>query len=244
MPLTKLQDLLDRVSSYSPVEVAFELAIIAIVIWAVVRFVQGTRAAGALKGLLLIFIVATVIVRVFGGGDSFARVSYLYELFVALAAVALIVIFQPELHRALIRLGETPLLRANSTESVQVVDAIASSCSYLAKQRFGAIIVIEHQFGLRGLTEGGTTLNADLTERLMSTIFYPGSACTTWRWWCGARRSSRRACNSRSPTRARCRTRTWARGTGRRWGSRRSRTRLSSWSARRRARSGWRIVGV
>lgn len=176
MPLTKLQDLLDRIGSYSPVEVAFELALIGVVIWAVVRFVQGTRAAGALKGLLLIFIVATVIVRVFGGGDSFARVSYLYELFVALAAVALVVIFQPELRRALIRLGETPLLRANSTESAQVVDAIASSCTYLAKQRFGAIIVIERQFGLRGLTEGGTTLNADLTERLLSTIFYPGSA--------------------------------------------------------------------
>ncbi len=176
MPLTKLQDLLDRIGSYSPLEVGFELAIIAVVIWAVVRFVQGTRAAGALKGLLLIFIVATVIVRVFGGGDSFARVSYLYELFIALAAVALIVIFQPELRRALIRLGEAPMLRSNTNESTQVVDAICSSCVYLAKQRFGAIIVIERQFGLRGLTEGGTTLNAELSERLLSTIFYPGSA--------------------------------------------------------------------
>lgn len=169
-------DLLDRLGSYSPLAVALELAVIGVVIWAVVRFVQGTRAAGALKGLLLIFVVATIIVRVFGAAGSFARVSYLYELFIALAAVALVVIFQPELRRALIRLGETPLLRANSTEGAQVVDAIAASCVYLAKQRFGAIIVIERQFGLRGLIEGGTTLNAELSERLLSTIFYPGSA--------------------------------------------------------------------
>lgn len=176
MQFTRLQDLLDRLGSYSPLEVAFELVLIGLVIWAAVRFVQGTRAAGALKGLLLVFIVATLIVRVLGGGDSFQRVAYLYDRFVALAAVALVVIFQPELRRALIRLGEAPLLRSNASESAQVVDAIVASCTYLAKQRFGALIVIERQFGLRGLTEGGTTINADLTERLLSTIFYPGSA--------------------------------------------------------------------
>ncbi len=176
MPLTRLQDLFDRIGSYSPLEVVLELALIGIVIWAVVRFVQGTRAAGALKGLLLIFIAATLIVRVFGAGDAFARVSYLYELFIALAAVALIVIFQPELRRALIRLGEAPILRSGPSESSQIVDSISASCVYLSKQRFGALVVIERQFGLRGLTEGGTTLNAELSEQLLSTIFYPGSA--------------------------------------------------------------------
>ncbi len=174
--MTRLQNLLDRIGSYPTVEVGFELLLIGLVVWAVVRFVQGTRAAGALKGLLLIFIVATIVVRVVGGEDSFQRLGYLYDRFVALAAVALVVIFQPELRRALVRLGETPLLRGGSGEHAEVIDAVASSCQYLAKQRFGAIIVIERQFGLRGLLEGGTVLNADISERLLSTIFYPGSA--------------------------------------------------------------------
>lgn len=174
--MTRLQNLLDRIGSYPAVEVAFELLLIGLVVWAVVRFVQGTRAAGALKGLLLIFIIATIVVRVVGGEDSFQRLGYLYDRFVALAAVALVVIFQPELRRALIRLGETPLLRGGSGEHAEVIGAVAGSCQYLAKQRFGAIIVIERQFGLRGLLEGGTVLNADLSERLLSTIFYPGSA--------------------------------------------------------------------
>ncbi len=174
--MTRLENLFDRIGSYPIVEVGFELLLIGLVVWAVVRFVQGTRAAGALKGLLLIFIVATVVVRVVGGEDSFQRLGYLYDRFVALAAVALVVIFQPELRRALIRLGETPLLRGNSGEYADVIAAVASSCAYLAKQRFGAIIVIERQFGLRGLLEGGTVLNADISERLLSTIFYPGSA--------------------------------------------------------------------
>lgn len=174
--MTRLQNLLDRIGSYPAVEVAFELLLIGLVVWAVVRFVQGTRAAGALKGLLLIFIIATIVVRVVGGEDSFQRLGYLYDRFVALAAVALVVIFQPELRRALIRLGETPLLRGGSGEHAEVIGAVAGSCQYLAKQRFGAIIVIERQFGLRGLLEGGTVLNAELSERLLSTIFYPGSA--------------------------------------------------------------------
>ena len=174
--LDRIQGLLQRVRSYPPWEVVAELALIWVVVYVVLRFVQGTRAAGALKGLLIILGVATLLSRVLGGGESFQRLGYLYDRFLALVAIALVVIFQPELRRALIRLGETPLFRSTPKEAAIVADEVSIACEYLSKARFGALIVIERTVGLAGLVEGGTPLNALLSARLLQTIFFPGSA--------------------------------------------------------------------
>jgi diadenylate cyclase len=172
----RVSDLLDRISAYSPVEVAVELLLIGLVVYAVVRFVQGTRAAGALKGIFVIVVLATITARIVGGGEAFQRLAFLYDRFLAIVAIGLLVIFQPELRRALIRLGETPFFRANSTDIAVAVDAIVEACAYLSRARFGAILVIEREIGLRAAVEGGTVLSAELSSRLLQTLFFPGTA--------------------------------------------------------------------
>lgn len=174
--LERIQGLLDRLATYTPVEVVVELIVIFLVVLLIVRFVQGTRAAGALKGLLVVLVVVTIVSRVLGGSGTFQRLGLLYDRFLALVAVALIVIFQPELRRALVRLGETGFFRSTPKDIQHVVDEIADAAGYLSKAKFGAIIVMERQVGLAGLVEGGTVLNAELTARLLQTIFFPGSA--------------------------------------------------------------------
>jgi diadenylate cyclase len=176
LPVERFQSLLHRLSSYNPLEVAIELVLIGVVVYAIVRFVRGTRAAGALKAIFFILIIATLIARVAGGGETFRRLAFLYDRFLALVTIGLLVIFQPELRRALIRLGEAPFFRSTSGEIAVAVDAIADACSYLSKARFGAIIVIERQVELRAIVEGGTILGAELTARLLQTIFFPGTA--------------------------------------------------------------------
>jgi diadenylate cyclase len=158
------------------VEVAVEFLVIWIVVYAIVRFVQGTRAAGALKGLLVIVIVSAILSRVLGGSGAFQRLGLLYDRFLALIAIGLVVIFQPELRRALVRLGETPFLRGTPKDIQFIVRELSLACTYLAKAKFGAIIVLERQIGTAGLVEGGTVLNAELSARLLQTIFFPGSA--------------------------------------------------------------------
>jgi diadenylate cyclase len=176
MNLTRFQDLWARVGSYPAWEIALELGLIAVVVYAVLTFVQGTRAAGALKGLLILVIVITVLSRLMGGTELFQRLGFLYERFLTLVAVALIVIFQPELRRALVRIGETPFFRSTPKDLAYVVDEISEACGYLAKARFGGLIVIERTIGVSGLVEGGTRLNAELSAPLLQTIFFPGSA--------------------------------------------------------------------
>ncbi|MBU6413305.1 MAG: diadenylate cyclase CdaA [Planctomycetes bacterium] len=172
----RFQDLLDRLSGYSPLEVALEFALIWVVVYVALRFVQGTRAAGALKGLLFLLIVATILARLFGSAGTFQRVGYLYDRFLALVAIALIVIFQPELRRALVRLGETSLFRSTPKDISIMVTEVVEAATYLSRAKFGALIVIERSVALAGIVEGGTTLNAELSARLLQTLFFPGSA--------------------------------------------------------------------
>lgn len=174
--LERIQGLVSRLGAYAPWEVAIELLVIWVVVYAVARFVAGTRAAGALKGLLVLVVVATVLSRVMGGGGSFQRLGLLYDRFLALFAIALVVIFQPELRRALVRLGETPFFRASPKDIEKVIAEISTAASYLARAKFGAIIVIERQVATAGLVEGGTVLDSELSSRLLQTIFFPGSA--------------------------------------------------------------------
>lgn len=171
-----IQDLFQRVAAYPPAVVVTEFVVIWIVVYAIVRFVQGTRAAGALKGLLVLLVGMLVISRILGGTDTFQRLSLLYDRFLALVAVGLIVIFQPELRRALVRLGETPFFRGGRSDIDFVVDEIVEACAYLSKARFGALVAIERQVGLDDAVEGGTVLNAEVSSRLLQSIFFPGGA--------------------------------------------------------------------
>lgn len=176
MKFDRLHGLLDRLTSYPLWEVGVELLLIGLVVFVVTRFVKGTRAAGALKGMFVILLLATLVARVFGGGETFQRLAFLYDRFLAVVAIGLLIIFQPELRRALIRLGESGFFRSGSPQVTEAVDAIADAAAYLSKSRFGAIFVIQRQTNLDSIVEGGTVLDAALTSQLLKTIFFPGTA--------------------------------------------------------------------
>ena len=177
MILDRLQDLIDRVISYPLWEIGLELVLIWIVVFALVRFIQGTRAAGVLKGLLFVLVIGTLVVRLMSAGDSFQRLAFLFDRLAALFAIVMVVVFAPELRRAFSRLGEAQLMGSADTASLGgVVGDIAAAAVYLGRQRFGALIVLERRVGLRGLIQGGTTLDAQVSTGLLQTIFFPGSA--------------------------------------------------------------------
>jgi diadenylate cyclase len=172
----RLTRLGERLQAYPWWQVVLELAIIWVVVFAIIRFVQGTRAAGALKGTLVLLLVTTLLIRIVGAADSFQRVKFLYDHFLTLLAITLIVVFQPELRRGLIRLGETPLLRRSGSAAKGSIDAVVDASAYLSRAKFGGLIVIERETSLKGLVEGGTQINGHLTARLLQTIFFPGAA--------------------------------------------------------------------
>lgn len=176
MIFERLQRLAERIHDYSWWQIGIEVLLIWIVVFIVFRFIQGTRAAGALKGTLFIIVLATLVVRVLGQQEAFQRIKFLYDTFLTLLAITLIVVFQPELRRGLIRLGETQLLRRTQRGTGEVIDSIVDAATYLSKASFGALIVIEREHKLKSMIEGGTPIAGQVSARLLETIFYPGSA--------------------------------------------------------------------
>lgn len=171
-----VRQLLDRLRDYDLFEVAIELALIWVLVYFGYRFVKGTRAAGAFKGVLVLLIVSSLGFRILEQSGLLPRLSSLYNNLLGLAAFALLVIFQPELRRALIRLGENPFFRGAGAEVRPVVDAIVEASSFLSKSKFGAIIAIERSVGLREMADSGTPLNSEVSSKLLTTIFHPNTA--------------------------------------------------------------------
>lgn len=177
--LSRIQALLERVRSYDPREVVVELVLIWFVIFGITRFVKGTRAAGALRGvavLLFVLVFVTILLRVLGGDAAFQRINFLSDRFLAIVAIGLVVVFQPELRRALIRLGEGTFFRTTPGEIEDTVEAITDAAKEFSATRTGAIMVIERQVGLGGLGGEGTRIDGKVSASLLKTIFYPGSA--------------------------------------------------------------------
>jgi len=173
----RIEDLFRRLGSYPPLVVIVEFAVIFGAVYLVLRFVRDTRAAGALKGILIILLILSLGGWLLGGAETCQRLAFLIDRFLGILALALVVIFQPELRRAAMRVGESAFFfRSTPTDIVQMTDAIAEATKYLSKSRFGAIIVVERSVGLAGLTEGGTRIGAVASARLLQSIFFPGTA--------------------------------------------------------------------
>ncbi|MCZ6835898.1 MAG: diadenylate cyclase [Planctomycetota bacterium] len=164
------------INSYDPLEVLIELAVIWGCVYLIFRFLRGTRGAGVVKGLLVILVLCTILIRVVGQGlDSFRQLNFIYERFLGFLAILLIVVFQPELRQAMIRLGHALYFRGERRQVGHVVHAISKSVRFLCKSQFGAIIAIERGVKLGGLVEGGQELDALVSERLLENIFWPNS---------------------------------------------------------------------
>jgi diadenylate cyclase len=152
-----------------------EWFLIGFVVYWVIRFLRGTRGARLLKGIGVVLIVLYLIVKIVATSMHLDRINFLYSQFLNGAAFAVLIVFQPELRRAIMRLGETRLFRGFSSQVSEEIDQLVQSAIYLSKRKIGALIAIERSTGLGGIAETGTRINADLTAKLLNTIFYPNS---------------------------------------------------------------------
>jgi diadenylate cyclase len=168
-------DFVRAISSYPWWQVLIELLIIGSVVYWVISFLQGTRGARLLKGIVVLLITIYVVVRLLAGRFGLQRIEFLYGRFLLAAGFAIVVVFQPELRRALMRLGETRLFRGFSSQLNDDIDALVESATFLSRRKIGAVIAIERDVGLGGIAESGTRLNAELTAELLNTIFWPNS---------------------------------------------------------------------
>src|SRR5437762_2641447 len=162
-----LWNFFSAVQTYGLWRVAIEMILIGLVVYWVVGFLRGTRGARMLKGISFLLIALYLIVSLVGRKYGFERIEFLYGKFLYFASFAVVVVFQPELRRALMRLGETRLFRTWSTEVNEEIEALVEAATFLSRRKIGGLIAIEREVGLGGIAESGTPLNADVSAELL-----------------------------------------------------------------------------
>ena len=149
----------------------FDILIIAALIYFLLALLRGTRAVSMVMAILLIILIHK--------GARWARldmVEWLLTTMLPYFAIALIVLFQPEIRRALSRFGRNVLrFRFGAASPAQAHDDIVLAAGYFSQNRIGALIAIERDVNLRTYIESGIPLDATLSYDLLLAIFRPGS---------------------------------------------------------------------
>ena len=152
-----------------------DILIVAFVVYKLLGLIKQTRAEQLLKGVLLL-VVATFVTDLL----NLHTINWLLKGTVALGAVAILVVFQPELRRALEYLGRSQLVKGSFSQvdkekgkhiTTQLIRAIEN----FSANRVGALMVFEKETSLMDIIETGTIINAEISDQLLGNIFYEGA---------------------------------------------------------------------
>ncbi len=145
-----------------------EIAVLSVLFYFTIQFFRGTRGAQVLTGLIVVLVLLTVLTRLF----RMDALYWLLQRFSVYLAVALVVIFQPEIRRALAEVGKPHMFGMTARER-SLVDAIVEAAVLLSERKIGALIAIERQIGTRPVQETGKPIDAVVTQELLATLFFP-----------------------------------------------------------------------
>jgi len=152
-----------------------DILLVAVVFYLLFSLAQGTAAVQLLRGMVLVVLAAFLASQLL----PFKGFSWLIQNSLPALLIAIPVIFQPELRRALERLGRTGslLLRRQEEETEErTANELVRAVHRLAGQRHGALIALERETGLQEYVETGVRIDAEVKAELLRTIFHPNTA--------------------------------------------------------------------
>lgn len=171
----EFRSLLDFFFSASGVGALLEIFLIYLGIYYFIRFCEGTRGAGILKGLALFITVATISLKIGSNAFGLTRLQGLLNWIGAASTTALVILLQPELRRGLTRLSQSQIFGEFLREDEDVIDEILHAVYRLAKNRVGGLIAIEREDSLHNYMPRESSIDAEVKSSLITTIFYPGT---------------------------------------------------------------------
>lgn len=150
-----------------------DIAIVAYLIYKGVKLVRETRAVQIITG-----IVVLVIATQLSGWFKLNAVNYILVNTMEVGLVAILVVFQPELRKALEKVGRSTVRSITSSQQENndsIVMDIVNASSNLSSTRTGALIILERQTKLGDIIKTGVALNSDITSELLENIFVPNT---------------------------------------------------------------------
>jgi len=145
-----------------------QVSVLACIFYYIFLFFRGTRGAQVLVGLGFLLAILIGLTQIF----NLDALNWMLRNLSVFLGVAILVIFQPEIRRALAELGKQPVFSA-TVEKRTVIDNLIETVTQLAEHRVGALIAIEREIGTRSVQETGIRLDIPVIPELLSSMFYP-----------------------------------------------------------------------
>jgi diadenylate cyclase len=152
-----------------------EIAILALAIYALLRFLGKTRGSGLVRGLALVVIGFFLVAQVIIASLDLNELAKILDYLLSIVVIGLIVIFQPELRRGLMVLGRYRMLRYLVTENHPLADKLADAAEGLSRDCVGGLIAIQRELTLAAFIETGERIDAEVSAPLLRTLFSPRS---------------------------------------------------------------------
>lgn len=166
--------LFENLSTVNIISNILDFLIVWYVLYLLIKILKGTKAIQLLKG---IFVIA--VGYVISETLNLTTTSRLFDFVWQWGFLAVIVIFQPELRRALEQLGRGSIFKrytsATNREEEKQIEAVSKAVQYMAKRRIGALIVFEKQTGLQDYVETGISMHSDISQELLINVFIPNT---------------------------------------------------------------------
>ncbi|MGC5325172.1 diadenylate cyclase CdaA [Brevibacillus sp. SYSU BS000544] len=164
-----------RITDYGDLlRYGIDILLVTYVIYKLIMLVRGTRAVQLLKGILVI-VVTWLLSKYF----ELKTLHWLMSQAFTFGVLALVIIFQPELRRALEQLGRGKLFSRSQSQTdnfmQKTVQEVGKSVTYMAKRRIGALLVIERDTGLNDYVETGIPIEGKVSSELLINIFIPNT---------------------------------------------------------------------
>jgi diadenylate cyclase len=148
---------------------AVDIAALTAIIWWLLVLVRGTTAMTLLRGAAIVLIGAFLLARIF----DLTVMNWLLRNSITGLMIGVLIIFQPEIRRALERVGRTSLHAIRDRHAYdQVIDVIADASRDISRHHYGALMVLERETGLEDYIATGRRLDAATSEELIVGIFY------------------------------------------------------------------------
>ncbi|MTD31236.1 diadenylate cyclase CdaA [Planomicrobium sp. YIM 101495] len=151
-----------------------DILLVWFVLYKVITIIKGTKAVQLLKGIIFI-VIAQLITQAL----QLETLGWIMQQVLNWGFLAIIIIFQPELRRALEQLGRGKLFSSSTlneeSERNRLIEALTKSVSYMAKRRIGALMSIERETGMSEYIETGIPMNSDITSELIINMFIPNT---------------------------------------------------------------------
>lgn len=152
-----------------------DLLIVWYVLYLLITVFKGTKAIQLLKGILVIVIGQQISMIL-----NLTATSKLFDIVIQWGVLALIVIFQPEIRRALEQLGRGSFLKrytsnTYSKDEEKLIQSVSKAVQYMAKRRIGALIVFEKETGLQDYIETGIAMDSNISQELLINVFIPNT---------------------------------------------------------------------